>query len=123
SAAHAGFRSNRHLSPLENPGILRTVRATRHSAFAPVPGQVPHPPPRCEGSIGVVTFARFFGMHVLLLPPATALLIGVHIYLVRKHGVAPSPGDELLPKKKFYPEQVFKDTVAIFVTFAILFIM
>ena len=27
----------------------------------------------------------------------------MHVYLVRKHGVAPAPGDELLPKKKFYP--------------------
>ena len=51
------------------------------------------------------------------------LLIALHVYLVRKHGVAPAPGDELLPKKKFYPEQVFKDTVAIFIAFAILFVM
>ena len=76
-----------------------------------------------QGSIGVVTFARFFGLHVLLLPPATAFLIAVHVYLVRKHGVAPAPGDELVPKKKFYPEQVFKDTMAIFAAFAILFVM
>jgi ubiquinol-cytochrome c reductase cytochrome b subunit len=71
--------------------------------------------------VGVVTFARFYGMHVLLLPPATILLIALHVFLVRKHGVAPAPGDELLPKKKFFPAQVFKDTVAIFVAFAILY--
>ena len=71
--------------------------------------------------MGVVTFARFYGMHVLLLPPATVLLIALHVFLVRKHGVAPEPGDELLPKKQFYPRQVFKDTVAIFIAFAILF--
>ncbi len=76
-----------------------------------------------EGSIGVVTFARFYGMHVLLLPPITTLLIVLHVYLVRKHGVAPAPGDESLPPKKFYPEQVFKDTVAIFVAFIILFML
>jgi ubiquinol-cytochrome c reductase cytochrome b subunit len=35
--------------------------------------------------------------------------------------VAPAPGDEVLPKKQFYPVQIFKDTVAIFVAFAILF--
>jgi len=37
--------------------------------------------------------------------------------------VAPAPGDEVLPKQQFYPRQVFKDTVAIFVAFAILFVM
>jgi ubiquinol-cytochrome c reductase cytochrome b subunit len=71
----------------------------------------------------VVTFARFYALHVLLLPPLTLLLIGVHLYLVRKHGVAPVPGDEPRPKKHFFPAQVFRDTVAIFVAFAILFVM
>ena len=71
----------------------------------------------------MVTFARFYGMHVLLLPPVTTLLIVLHVYLVRKHGVAPAPGDEALPPKKFYPQQVFKDTVAIFFAFVILFTM
>jgi len=75
------------------------------------------------GAVGVVTFARFYGMHVLLLPPATLLLIALHVYLVRKHGVAPLPGDELVPKKQFYPVQVFQDTVAIFVAFAVLFLL
>ena len=37
--------------------------------------------------------------------------------------MAPAPGDELKPKKSFFPEQVFKDTVAVFVAFAILFTM
>ena len=71
----------------------------------------------------MVTFARFYGLHVLLLPPATLLLIVLHVYLVRRHGVAPSPDDAEKPKKSFFPEQVFKDTVAVFIAFAILFLM
>ena len=53
------------------------------------------------GAVGVVTFARFYGLHVLLLPPATLFLIAVHVYLVRKHGVAPAPGDETGPGSSF----------------------
>jgi ubiquinol-cytochrome c reductase cytochrome b subunit len=68
----------------------------------------------------VVTFARFYAAHVLLLPPLTMLLIAIHLFLVRRHGVTPVPGDEALPKKKFYPGQVFKDTVATFVWFCVL---
>lgn len=75
------------------------------------------------GDVGVVTFARFYALHVLLLPPLTLILIGVHLYLVRKHGVAPLPEDENRPKKHFFPQQVFRDTVAIFVCFAVLFLM
>ncbi len=72
------------------------------------------------GSIGVVTFARFYAAHVLLLPPIAALLIMFHVYLVRRHGVTGAPGDEQLDKKKFFPEQVFKDTLATFIWFCVL---
>ena len=48
------------------------------------------------------------------------LLIGLHVFLVRRHGVAPAPV-ETMPAKKFYPGQVFKDTVAVFIMFSILF--
>src|SRR5580704_13892388 len=65
-------------------------------------------------SIGRVTFARFYAAHVTLLPIVAGLLIMFHLILVRRHGVAPAPGDETKPKKKFFPEQVFRDTVAIF---------
>jgi ubiquinol-cytochrome c reductase cytochrome b subunit len=58
----------------------------------------------------------------VLLPPLTIILIGIHIYLVRKHGVAAAPGDTA-PKRKFFPEQVFKDTVGIAIAFIILFVM
>ncbi|MEZ5392191.1 MAG: c-type cytochrome [Bryobacterales bacterium] len=73
------------------------------------------------GAWAAATFQRFYAAHVILLPAATGALAGIHLYLVRKHGVAPQPGDETKPNKKFYPEQVFKDSVAIFLAFAVLF--
>jgi ubiquinol-cytochrome c reductase cytochrome b subunit len=112
-----------YLLPWDNRAYWGTVVTTRIAAQAPLVGPYLARLLGGEDSIGVVTFARFFGLHVLLLPPATALLIGAHIYLVRKHGVAPLPGDELLAAKKFYPGQVLKDTVAIFIAFVILFTM
>ena len=117
-----GYGLTGYLLPWDNRAYWGTVVATNIAATAPVLG--PYLTRLLGGpGIGVVTFARFFGLHVLLLPPLTALLIGVHVYLVRKHGVAPAPGDEALPKKQFYPQQVFKDTVAIFAAFIVLFVM
>ena len=110
-----------YLLPWDNRAYWGTVVATQIAASAPGAGPYVSQLLGGEGGIGVVTFARFYAIHVLLLPPLTMLLIGVHVYLVRRHGVAPAPGDETKPKKKFYPEQVFKDTVAIFVAFAVLF--
>jgi ubiquinol-cytochrome c reductase cytochrome b subunit len=110
-----------YLLPWDNRAYWGTVVTTQIAGQAPVLGPYLSRLLGGEGAVGVVTFARFYGMHVLLLPPATLLLIALHVYLVRKHGVAPAPGDDLLPKKQFYPVQVFKDTLAIFVAFVVLF--
>jgi ubiquinol-cytochrome c reductase cytochrome b subunit len=110
-----------YLLPWDNRAYWGTVVTTKIAAMAPGLGPYATRLMGGEGAVGVVTFARFYALHVLLLPPATLLLIGIHVYLVRKHGVAPAPADEGQPKRQFYPEQVFKDTVAIFVAFAILF--
>lgn len=112
-----------YLLPWDNRAYWGTVVTTQLASKAPILGPYLSRLLGGENAIGVVTFARFYGLHVLLLPPLTTLLMVLHIYLVRKHGVAPAPGDELRPSKKFYPEQAFKDTVAIFIAFAILFVM
>ncbi len=112
-----------YLLPWDNRAYFGTVVTTQIGATVPIVGPYVSRLLASSGDIGVVTFARFYGLHVLLLPPATLLLIAFHVYLVRRHGVAPAPGDELKPKKSFFPEQVFKDTVAVFIAFAILFVM
>jgi ubiquinol-cytochrome c reductase cytochrome b subunit len=115
-----GYGLTGYLLPWDNRAYWGTVVATKIAASAPLAGPYLTRLLGGEGEIGVVTFARFYALHVLLLPPATMILMGIHIYLVRKHGVAPAAGDTA-PKKKFYPGQVFKDTVATFIAFAILF--
>jgi ubiquinol-cytochrome c reductase cytochrome b subunit len=74
-----------------------------------------------EQGIGVLTFARFYSLHVLVLPASMILLVAFHVYLVRRHGITPAPV-ESRPARKFYPEQVFRDTVAMFVCFLLLFV-
>lgn len=112
-----------YLLPWDNRAYWGTVVTTQIGASVPILGPYVSRLLGSAGDIGVVTFARFYGLHVLLLPPATLFLIAFHVYLVRRHGVAPNPDDEAKPKKSFFPEQVFKDTVAVFIAFAILFVM
>jgi quinol-cytochrome oxidoreductase complex cytochrome b subunit/cbb3-type cytochrome oxidase cytochrome c subunit len=110
-----------YLLPWDNRAYWGTVVTTQIASQAPVAGRYLLQLLGSDGrSISVVTFTRFYAAHVVLLPPLTALFIAIHVYLVRRHGVAPAPGDENLPKKKFYPEQVFKDTVATFIWFCVL---
>jgi ubiquinol-cytochrome c reductase cytochrome b subunit len=111
-----------YLLPWDNRAYWGTVVTTQIASKAPLLGSYLTRLLGSEQSIGVVTFARFYALHVLLLPPFTTFLILLHIYLVRKHGVAPSP-DDRGKTVKFYPQQVFRDTVAIFICFMILFMM
>src|SRR5882724_9089848 len=115
-----GFGLTGYLLPWDNRAYWGTVVTTQIAASAPGAGPYLVRLLGSDGAIGVVTFARFYAAHVLLLPPITMLLIGVHVFLVRRHGVAPQPKDDGVPKVKFFPQQVAKDTMAIFAMFAIL---
>ena len=110
-----------YLLPWDNRAYWGTVVTTQIAASAPGAGPYVLRLMGAENGVGVVTFARFYAVHVLVLPPLTMLLIFLHVYLVRRHGVTPAPGDELRPKQRFYPRQVAKDTMAVFAAFAILF--
>lgn len=111
-----------YLLPWDDRAYWGTVVTTQIAASAPLAG--PYLQRLLGGSSGVgnVTFSRFYALHTVLLPPLAMILIGIHVYLVRKHGVAPAVGD-VAPRRKFFPEQVFKDTVGVTAGFLILFTM
>src|SRR6266481_2702670 len=117
-----GFGLTGYLLPWDNRAYWGTVVTTQIAGQAPIAGPYLTRLLGGEGRIGVVTFARFYALHVLLLPPLTMILIAIHVYLVRKHGVTPAEGDTA-PRRKFFPEQVFKDTVGVTIGFIILFTM
>jgi ubiquinol-cytochrome c reductase cytochrome b subunit len=108
------FGLSGYLLAWDNRAYWGTMVTTRITASAPGGSLLLRILGTDGTSIGRVTFARFYAAHVTLLPLITGLLILFHLILVRRHGVSPVPGDESKPKKKFFPEQVFKDTVAIF---------
>ncbi len=112
-----------YLLPWDNRAYFGTVVTTHIMSGAPLAGPYLLRLLGAQGdSVGNVTFSRFYSLHTVLLPPLTLILIAIHIYLVRKHGVAAAPGDRA-PKRRFFPEQVFKDTVGIAIAFIILFLM
>ena len=111
-----------YLLPWDNRAYWGTVVTTQIASQAPIAGPYLLRLLGSQGAVGNVTFSRFYALHTVLLPPLMMILIAIHIYLVRKHGVAAAVGD-IAPKRKFFPEQVFKDTVGVTVAFIILFVM
>jgi ubiquinol-cytochrome c reductase cytochrome b subunit len=111
-----------YLLPWDNRAYWGTMVTTQITATAPIAGPYLTRLLGSENGVSVVTFSRFYALHTILLPPLVLILIGIHIYLVRRHGVAPAVGD-VAPRRKFFPEQVFKDTVGVSIAFIILFIL
>ncbi|HUA17324.1 MAG TPA: cytochrome b N-terminal domain-containing protein [Bryobacteraceae bacterium] len=117
------FALTGYLLPWDNRAYFGTVVTTHIAGQTPVLGPYLLRLMGAQGdTVGNVTFSRFYALHTVLLPPLLMILIGIHVYLVRKHGVAPAVGDTA-PKRKFFPEQVFKDTVGVTIGFIVLFVM
>ena len=60
---------------------------------------------------GNQTVTRFYGLHVGVLPTLLVLCLAAHIALFRRHGITPSPPESGRPVAKFWPEQLFMDTL------------
>lgn len=109
-----------YLLPWDNRAYWGTVVTTRIAANVPLMGAFLTQLIGATDGIGVLTFSRFYALHTLLLPATTVLLITIHVYLVRRHGITASATSREAPQR-FYPKQVFRDITAVFISFVILF--
>ncbi len=70
------------------------------------------------------TLTRFYGIHVAVLPALTTFLLGLHLFLVQKHGMSIPPGVEGTGSGKrtmpFFPNFFLRDLVGWLSALAIL---
>ena len=71
------------------------------------------------------TLARFYALHIVVLPLVTFALLGVHLFLVQKHGMSvpgmSSAGHELRgPSMPFVPHFLLRDMVGWYLALALL---
>lgn len=63
------------------------------------------------------TLSRFYGLHIAILPAVAAMLLGLHAYLVQKHGmsvpldVEAKLGGKPVPTMPFLPNFLLRDLV------------
>jgi cytochrome b6 len=61
------------------------------------------------------TLTRFYGIHVAVLPAIVTIALGLHLFLVQKHGMSSPLGEEEKDKAKsampFFPNFLLRDLV------------
>jgi mono/diheme cytochrome c family protein len=76
---------------------------------------------RGGGPMGQLTIARFFTLHVAILPGLLALLVVIHLVAFRQfRSVGPWDPEKLKATGPFWPDQVFKDLLVISVLLLVL---
>lgn len=114
-----------YLLPWDLNALLASKVAIQISGSAPIAGQAVLLFLQDGAGIGTLTINRFFGIHVWLTPAVLIALVALHLLIFRWNGPAGAPIDTT-PKLKpgrFWPDQMFMDTVVSFAMFVIVFLL
>jgi cytochrome b6 len=107
-----GFGFSGYLLPWDDIAFFATSVGTAVAGSIPWFGQGVLQLLRGGEDVGGATLARFFALHVVVLPFAALLLMGVHLLLVQKHGMSVPPGvKETGPPRPFVPDFLLRDLV------------
>jgi quinol-cytochrome oxidoreductase complex cytochrome b subunit len=86
-----GFGFTGYLLPWDQKAFWATTVGTRIAGTPPGIGDFTLRVMRGGEDLTAVTLARFFGVHVWVLPAALILLLALHMYLVIKIGISAAP--------------------------------
>ena len=114
-----------YLLPWDLNALLASKVAIQIAGSAPILGPAILSFLQDGSGIGTLTINRFFGIHVWLVPALLVGLVGLHLTIFRWNGPAGPPIDEA-PKLKpgrFWPDQLFMDTVLSFAMFAVIVVL
>ena len=114
-----------YLLPWDLNALLASKVAIQIAGSAPILGKDVLLFLQDGSGIGTLTINRFFGIHVWLTPAVLILLVAMHLAIFRWNGPAGAPVDET-PKLKpgrFWPDQMFMDTVVSFAMFVVIFVL
>ena len=112
-----------YLLPWDQRAYWATVVTINISKLTPGMGEAAAAFLRGGSEIGALTLTRWYAVHVLVLPALLAVLVTLHLYLMRRHGISgpvrPRPG----PSQMFFPHQAARDltmAIAVGVVLAVL---
>ncbi|MCI0406826.1 MAG: cytochrome b N-terminal domain-containing protein, partial [candidate division Zixibacteria bacterium] len=122
----AAFAFTGYLLPWDQKGYWATVVGTNMMGLVPLVGEYILKIVRGGMELGALALTRFYAVHVLILPSLLIFFLGLHLYLITKHGSAGSwdeSKNDLSRGFPFYPKQVARDLVIAFLLISLLLIL
>jgi cytochrome b6 len=89
-----GFGFTGYLLPWNELAYFATKVGTEITGAVPLVGSFLRRLLRGGDEVTGATLTRFYGIHVAVLPLLTAALVGLHLFLVQKHGMSVPPDVE-----------------------------
>jgi cytochrome b6 len=116
-----------YLLPWNELAYFATAVGTEITGAVPLIGPFAGRLLRGGDEITGATLTRFYGIHVAILPAAAVALLGLHLYLVQRHGMSLPPGVERQggPRRimPFVPNFLLRDIVGWLSALAILAVL
>ncbi len=114
-AVALGFGFTGYLLPWNELAYFATKVGTEITGVLPGVGPFLRRLLRGGDEVTGATLTRFYGIHVAVLPALTTLLLGLHLFLVQKHGMSVPPSAERAGganrRMPFFPNFLLRDLV------------
>jgi len=107
-----GFGFTGYLLPWDLKAYFGTRVGVEIAGSVPVVGEAVRRLLAGGEAVGPLTLPRFFAVHAVILPLVFTLLLLLHLFLVRLHGITPGAGAKGLSGERFHPHQTFRDALA-----------
>lgn len=101
---------------------VEEVGAYLPGALADIPRQIKEAI-QGEAAVGQATLSRFYALHVVVLPFAIFMVLGLHLFMVQVHGMSQGVDKPTGKREKFFPIFVLKDFSLWGVVFFVLFVL
>ncbi len=119
-----GFGFTGYLLPWNELAYFATKVGTEITGAIPVLGRFLVRLLRGGDEVTGATLTRFYGIHVAVLPALVTLILGLHLYLVQKHGMSVPPSVErrggATRSMPFVPNFLLRDIVGWLCALAVL---
>jgi cytochrome b6 len=113
-----------YLLPWNELAFFATKVGTEITGAVPIAGHFLLRLLRGGDDVTGATLTRFYGIHVAVLPAVVTVMLGLHLYLVQRHGMSVPPGVERAGGARrtmpFVPDFLLRDIVGWLTALAVL---